>query len=253
MTWHGCGAIVWRAMVLAVGIAAAVGAGVVAVAIPAGATRRAPAYVLDGETNRLLSAGGSRTTFALGLPPLARCPGDSTAMPFYRAYTYVVPAQASPTDVNFTTGEPDHWYGLYASGTQVEAINVLKGSGLVAPVLPGNLTLPPLAIAHLLPNGANAAAWDIGVACTTYIGNVVSYWNAQLEVTASVADAGGYTWTVTQRAPSSGGSNLGFSAVGFGLAGLLAAGAVALIVGGRSRRHAKVTDDAADSEAVAVS
>jgi hypothetical protein len=205
----------------------------------AGALTTGTAYIVNAQTEELVGGGGSSTTFALGLPKLARCPGDSTVRPWYRAYTYLVPKGNSPTEVNFKTGEPDRWYGLYSSGTAVEAVNVLKGSGLVSPVLPGNLAFPSLQLAPLFPAGAQAATWEAGVACTTYQGNVVAYWNVEVQLAQSTSDRGGFTWTVAQHPPSSRGSDLGFKVVGFGAAVLLGVAAVAVGMGGRRGRRAR--------------
>jgi len=175
-----------------------------------------------------LNSGGSATPFALEVPSGAHCAGDSTVTPFYRLYSYLVPKGTSPVAVNFKTGDPDRWYGLYSDESYYGAVNVEKGSALIAPVIPGNLTFSELTASQLIPRGAASATWEAGVACTTYRGNITAYWNVEVLITSKASDPAGFAWTVTHRVSSSG-STLGFDVAGLGLAVVLGLGAIALV------------------------
>ncbi len=178
-----------------------------------------------------LNTGGSMTQFALSVPSSARCPGDSTEPPFYRAYSYLVPLGTSPSAISFKTGRPDRWYGLYSFKTYFNN-NVTKGTGQVGSVIPGNLTFAPLPARAFLGAGQGRAVWEAGVACADLAGSVSSYWNVEIAFVPSSADPNGYLWTATHRV-SSGRASVGFNLTGIGVALALGLAAVALLVGRR--------------------
>ena len=200
---------------------------------PAWGATAGAAHIVNPADGTPLNFGGSRTQFALSLPTRAHCPGDTTQPPWYRAYSYLVPAGTSPTAVNFKTGRPSRWFGFYSDETYF-ANNVDKGTGQVDNVIPGNLTFWPLPARVLVLPGASRSVWETGVACADVDGNVASYWNVEVAFSATSSDPKGYTWTVTHHV-SSNARSYGFVLGAIALSALFAAGALMLVVGRRPR------------------
>jgi hypothetical protein len=201
-------------------------AGVVGLASPAWAVGASRAEIVKPDGTPL-NSGGSATTFGLLIPNSAHCPGDTTKLPFWRLYTYVVPSGTDLNSVNFKHGYPDRWYGLSEVGGYYGAINLAKDTGALLPEIPDDLSFAMLTASQVLPGGAQTAVWDVGVGCVPYQGTMGSRWNVAVAFTASRNDRRGFTWAVTK--PVSAGFTKGFQVAGFAGAAILAIGAIVLI------------------------
>jgi hypothetical protein len=157
------------------------------------ATAGAEVLVTPG-TTRTLTSGGSTTPYGVVLPAGASCPGD-TAHDGYHVFTYLVPGNASPTDVSFRTGDPSRWYGYVAEGAYIGAVNTAESTGQIVG-LPNSFVWTRLTPQILFPNGVHTATWNGGVACADTHGQVTDYWNSTIRFTADASDPTGFTWKV---------------------------------------------------------
>ena len=119
-----------------------------------------------------------------------------------------MPASASPTEVNFKTGLPDRWWGYFADGGYVGALNTAESTGQVVG-LPASFEWTRLSASQLLPGGVHSAAWNGGIACADVHGVVTTYWNTRIVFTADAVDPGGYSWRVVGEGALPGPSHLG--------------------------------------------
>ena len=196
-----------------------------AAAAPAAGT----AEILEVNGVTPLSVGGSRTAFDLRLPPHAACPGD-TAHKFYLIDSYMVPVAVSPATIRYVGGEPfaDRGSSLGGGGEPYSETN----TEIVTGRIPNPPTLDWAAMVH---HPEYLGTYNIGVSCVNHSGSTVSYWNAVVTFTASSADPGGFTWTVSQAAS---GHKSGSSATSWVLTTailVVVGGAVALVVLRRRR------------------
>ncbi len=204
----------------------------VAVSGVAGAATAGAEVIVHPGTTKPLTSGGSRTPYAVVLPPGAACPGDS-AHDGYLVYSYLVPADASPTDVSFKRGVPSRWYGYIASGAYFGAINTAQSTGQVVS-LPYDFVWSRLTPEDLFPTGAHTATWNGGIACADTHGVVTNYWNSRIVFTADASDPGGFTWKVIDQGAVPTSHPVGLW-IGVGLL-VVAAGAAAYALSLRRRR-----------------
>jgi len=189
-----------------------------------GATAGQAEIVAPGSTDPL-TAGGSATPFGVLLPGGARCPGDSTKHPWYRASSYLLPKGTSPTTVNFKQLLPDRGLYFAAFGAPWMHQNVEKGTGLVQ--VPESFDISRFGPSNLLASGAQTASWDGGVACVADATGIVSnYWNVEFTFRRSTTDPGGFTWTATAPAHLDGSGGSSHWLIGAAFAGLLLVGVV---------------------------
>ncbi len=200
------------------------------------ATAGAEVLVTPG-TTRALGSGGSATPYGVILPVGASCPGD-TAHDGYHVYSYLVPANASPTDVSFKTGLPSRWYGYIAEGAYVGAINTAESTGQIVG-LPTSFVWTRLTPAILFAHGARTATWNGGIACADTHGQVTDYWNSTIRFTADSSDPNGFTWKVVDQGDVSSSVPVALW-VGIGLL-VVAAGAAAYALRLRRRPDAPTT------------
>jgi hypothetical protein len=153
-----------------------------------------------------LRSGGSATAYGVALPPNASCPGD-TAHKGYHVFSYLVPADVSPSTVTFTD-IPTRGLGLFAFGVYVGAINTAEYTGQVIG-LPAEFTFSRLTTADLFRRGEATATWNGGIACADSHGTVSNYWNAAIVFRAASSDPRGFTWSVPNAVQVTGSSDLG--------------------------------------------
>ncbi|MDP1818342.1 MAG: hypothetical protein Q8K58_00425 [Acidimicrobiales bacterium] len=162
-----------------------------------------------------LTSGGSATPFTLLLPTGAACTGDS-ANDDYRVQSYMVPGSVEPSTLTFgelgpiPSGFRDEPYRqpLYQEtssafvNAQTSDASVDGGPGPV-------VNIPTFAVG---PEGVfvlgdiPAGTYNIGIACTLGPASATQldkYWNTQLTVVESAADApAGVTWTASDDPPT---------------------------------------------------
>jgi len=196
-----------KAVVRHVARLGAVAIGLVALrAVPAAAgVAVGSAQIIHGDGSALRS-GGSQTTFSVALPQGARCPGDSTKSPWYRAYSFMVPKGVDPASITFKGGYPDKGLGFINGGAYYGAINVARDTGQVIEI-PTDFSIGRFSAADVLPNGANTATWSVGLACATNAGDLSNYWGTDMTFTAARSDPHGFTWTSARSGVSSGKSS----------------------------------------------
>jgi len=222
---------------LAVGVAASLCLGALIVGAPAAsAATVGQAEIVSPGSTEPLTTGGSATQFGVLLPANARCPGDSTKRPWWRASSYLLPAGTSPRTVNFRGLLPDRGLFLAAFGAPWEHQNVDKGSGIV--LLPAAFDISRWGPSQLFAGGAREATWDGGIACVAdATGQVATYWGARFTFVRSTTDPRGFTWATTPPAhlgSSGGGSHW---LVEIGLALLVLAGLIGLKLTSPRRRR----------------
>jgi hypothetical protein len=200
----------------------------------AGAATVGSEVIVQPGTTKPLTSGGSRTPYAVVLPPGAACPGD-TAHDGFHVYSYLVPAGASPTDVSFKRGVPSRWYGYISSGAYFGAINTAQSTGQVV-TLPYAFVWSRLTPSDLFSTGTHSATWNGGIACADTHGLVTNYWNSRIVFTADASDPGGFTWRVVDQGAVPTSQPVGLW-IGIALLAV-AAGAAAYALGLRRRRSA---------------
>ena len=197
---YACGSpvrVVARVAAGLAGVLALTAVGLTAVATVAAAATVGSEVIVTPGTTKPLASGGSRTPYAVVLPSGAACPGD-TAHHGYLVYSYLVPADASPTEVSFRGGIPSRWFGFIADGAYFGAVNTAESTGQVVG-LPGDFVWTRLTPADLFPLGAHTSTWNGGIACATSHGVVTTYWNSRIVFTADGSDPGGFTWRVVDQ------------------------------------------------------
>ena len=194
-----------------------------------------PAEVVAPGSTTQLASGGSGTQFGILLPDGARCPGDSTVRPWYRAGSYLVPKGTDPATINFRGLLPDKGQFLVAFGAPWEHHNVVKGSGLVQ--VPEFFDIQRFQAADFLAPGATRATWEAGVACVDdFRGVAVKYWNVDFTFIASHADPAGFTWTARPSSPLGGSTSQWPVFLGLGGIGVAVIVAAGILRGGFRRR-----------------
>ncbi len=231
---EGTGTVVRRVRAAAGYVAAALLCLISLGAVPAvaGAVTVGSEVIVTPGTTKPLTSGGSRTPFGVVLPPGAACPGD-TAHDGYLVYSYLVPADVSPTDVSFKRGIPSRWYGYISAGSYFGAVNTAESTGQVVG-MPYDFVWTRLTPAELFPTGARRATWNGGIACADTHGVVTNYWNSRIVFTADASDPGGFTWKVVDQGAVPTSQPVGIW-VGVGLLAV-AAGAAAYALNLRRRR-----------------
>ena len=232
---------VWTATTVGVAALVAVTVGVG----PAGAASASAELIAHPGTTRALGSGGSATPYGVVLPAGASCPGD-TAHLGYHVYSYLVPQDASPTDVRFRTGIPSRWFGYISNGAYYGAVNTAESTGQIVG-LPTSFTWSRLTPSDLFAAGRHTATWQGGIACADTHGVVTDYWNSTIRFTADASDPGGFTWAVVDQGAVPTGSSTNVALwVGIGLL-VVASGAAAYALRLRRRaRDAAGPTDAAD-------
>jgi hypothetical protein len=211
----------------------------------AGAATAGAEVVVTPGTTRALASGGSTTPYGVVLPAGASCPGD-TAHDGYHVFTYLVPGNASPTEVSFRTGDPNKWYGYIAEGGYIGALNTAESTGQIVG-LPTSFVWTRLTPQILFPNGVRTATWNGGIACADTHGQVTNYWNSTIRFTADASDPHGFTWVVVDQGAVPSSFPLGL-VVGIALL-VVAAGAAAYAL--RLRRRGGGPATGADAESPA--
>lgn len=185
-----------RAVVLVavVAMSSALGALSLEGAADAGTVPVAQATILTTDLSHALLAGGSETTYAVGVPSGAACPQD-TEHHGYHVFSYLVPQGHSASDVSFKTGVPSRWYGFIADGAYYGAINTAPDTGALQ-ALPTTFTWTRLTPKILFARGHAVAVWEGGIACADVHGKVTNAWNVSVTFRRDARDPHGFTWRV---------------------------------------------------------
>lgn len=146
------------------------------------------AVVITGEAaNRVLTEGGSMTSFGLQLPTGSSCPGDS-ANDQWRVQTFIVPARVDPGTLTYNPIGPEGegLYALYGLDTNPLTNRLTAQNGRSG--IPGLITGLPSASFEVFPPGTlPAGEYRIGVACT-FFAETASYWDTAIEIISAPED-----------------------------------------------------------------
>lgn len=186
--------------------------------------------------------GQGTTRFAVELPSMATCPGDSRHDQ-WRVMTFVVPAHLDPGQLTYNSIGPegDGLYALYGLDTN-PIVEVLTAPN-EGPGEPGLILGLPAASFEIFPPGTLPdGRYKLGVACT-YFDDTAVYWDTKIDVVRDETDQPAeMRWSVvstgsarpTDSATGDGGSSSSIAAI---FVVLLAVLGVALFFTTRSRRR----------------
>lgn len=161
--------------------------------------------VITGEAaNRVLTEGGSTTSFGLQLPTGASCPGDS-ANDQWRVQTFIVPARVDPGTLTYNVVGPEG-EGVYALyGLDTNPLTSRLTAQNARPGTPGLITGLPSASFEVFPPGTlPVGEYRIGVACT-FFAETASYWDTAIEIISTPEDLpANLRWRLTDAAKVAG-------------------------------------------------
>jgi hypothetical protein len=139
---------------------------------------------------------GSATRFVFVLPANAKCSGDSATQGF-RVRSYMVRLPKDLTTLQFDASGPvpsllgaNLSQPLWNQGTPLVEANTAVGTGAL-------FQIPDFDFGLYTINEAPAGDYAIGLACTTAAGVLDNFFNANITLTASASDPGGFTWGPT--------------------------------------------------------